>query len=667
MHHRLTIINTRMVNVESLRHQLSTIAAAIVVIWITPPGLAVGQASAQTLVEVRKHGAIPDDGKDDAAAIQMALDQAAANGIRQVRFEAGTYDFTRLDGWEIAPDNSHYHRLYGKDGRYLTVADASGLELVGAVDAAGNPATRWIKRNDLLECQPMILSVEGGSDVTMRNISVDMAPYYYSAGKVLAVLGDEVEIEVLDGHPRIDGQRAFIMGTYDFGTRLAKVVRLTWDTNLPRWQAVGEPAQRRMRITHHGLAQACRPGEGVFWFQGNFCGPLLSFREIRGLKLENIRILGGHGFPLTCSGCRDVTYRNVRLAPEGNRIASSCRDGFKIHRAGGKVLMDGVVIDGCLGDDGQNIHGTWLIPAEKLSDKSVRATDLEGWKPLTPGAKVRLLEKDFNPLWEGEVESCGPMENKNIRITFKDLLPEEIRQDMILEPQEWLPDEVIIRNSTYRNTGRFGIYLKARNVLIEDTRFEGNAGALWIGGEWSPENNWLESTHPQNVTVRRCTFHHNRLDMRFSDSKYDTAITIAAFGNINLPGLMRNIRIHDNTFENEGTCLSAKNCDDVWFWNNRIQNCDKEMTVDPATALAVHRVAKVVQPAADQRKAAAGNPYAVRTQGAAGPACARPGGVFNTDPPAQESLRNFHERFTPDEKPIPGRVRESDFEPKPFE
>ena len=155
---------------------------------------------------------------------------------------------------------------------------------------------------------------------------------------------------------------------------------------------------------------------------------------------------------------------------------------------------------------------------------------------------------------------------------------------MIVEPQEWLPDEVIVRHCTYRNTGRFGIYLKSSNCLIEDSLFEGNAGGLRIGGEWWPKCGWLESTHPRNVTVRRCTFRQNRLDMRFGGCRYDTAIAIEAGYDMTLPGLMRDIRIHDNTFENEGTCLSAKNCDGVWFWNNRIKNCERVMAVDPATA-----------------------------------------------------------------------------------
>ena len=212
---------------------------------------------------------------------------------------------------------------------------------------------------------------------------VDMAPYYYSAGKIAAIKGDEVTIEVLPDHPRIDGQKAYIMGLYDFGTRKAKVVRLTWDFDLPQWKVTGDDKDRQMTIQFPALAQSGKTGDGVFWFQGNFTGSMLNFRNIKGLLLENIRILNGHGFPITCNFCQDITYRNVSIRPEGNRIATACRDGFKIYCGGGKVLMDGVHIEGCLGDDGQNIHGTWLSVLRKQPDNGLVTTT--SMPCLTPG------------------------------------------------------------------------------------------------------------------------------------------------------------------------------------------------------------------------------------------------------------------------------------------
>ncbi|MHC4884763.1 MAG: hypothetical protein ACYTGH_06730 [Planctomycetota bacterium] len=115
-------------------------------------------------------GAIPDDGKSDAEAIQVAFNYALANGIPQIRFAPGTYDLSGIEGWDPAPNWAHYHRLFEKSGSYLHLQGARDLELIGAVDAAGNPATRWIKHNDLREYQPQTLAVEKGVKATEQII-----------------------------------------------------------------------------------------------------------------------------------------------------------------------------------------------------------------------------------------------------------------------------------------------------------------------------------------------------------------------------------------------------------------------------------------------------------------------------------------------------------------
>ncbi len=535
-------------------------------------------------VSVRDFGAVPGDGKDDSQAILVAIEHAKAHNIKRVSFGAGIYEFKILPGWE------------GRERAptcYISLQHISNLELVGAVDAQGNPATQCVKDNDLKEYQPMILSIEHGVNVTVRNIAVDMVPYYYSAGKVMAVQGYEVTIEVLSGHPRIDGQRAYIMGLYDLEERKAKVVRLTWDTDLPKWHIVGDEINRRMTMHYGKLAQSCKAGDGVFWFQGNYNDALLHFGNINGLLLENVQILTGHGFPITCNFCQDITYRNVSIKPVGNRIATTCRDGLKIYCGGGKVVMDGIHVEGCMGDDGQNIHGTWLSVLRKHGVKGL-LTDTS-MPCLTPGKAVVLLDDQFHPAWRSKVESCTK-EGKEMLISFTEPVPDWVHEKTPIEPQEWLPDPLHIVNSVYRSTGRYGVLLKASNALIENCLFENNVAGIHIGGEWS-WGYWLESTNSLHVEIRQCTFRDNHLDMRFAGKRMDKAISIASWTNPDklgepsevLSGLIRDIRIHDNLFENESVCVSLQNCANVWFWNNTLRNCGKDLLVDEKTAVNIYR------------------------------------------------------------------------------
>jgi hypothetical protein len=531
------------------------------------------------VVKVADFGAVPGDGKDDSKAVQAALDHAVASGMSLVIFEAGTYEFKGLPGWGAGESRNRTP--------YVSLEEVSDLELAGAVDEEGNPATLWLKDNDLKEGQPTILSVQGGTGFTLRNIAVDMAPYYYSAGKVLSVEGHEVTIEVLPGHPVIDGQKAYIMGLYDLEARKAKVVRLTWDFDLPSWKVAGEEGSRHMAISHEPLAQSCQPGDGVFWFQGNYTGALIGLSGIDGLLLENVKIMNGHGFPITNNRCRDITYRKVSIRPEGNRIATVCRDGFKLYSASGKVLMEGVHIEGCLGDDGQNIHGTWLAGAEKVSEKALRVNSRRGC--LTVGAEVVLHDDEFRPAWRSIIEDCTEGEG-SMQITFSDPLPDWVHDRTPVEPREWLPDSLRITDCVYRTTGRFGILLRSSNTLIEHSLFENNVAGIHMGSEWS-WGYWLESTNPQHVEIRNCTFRDNQLDIRFGGQPMDMAISIASWTNpdelgrpsLTHHGLMRDILIHDNLFEDEAVCVSLHNCADVWFWNNRLVNCGRDLAIHAPT------------------------------------------------------------------------------------
>ena len=378
------------------------------------------------------------------------------------------------------------------------------------------------------------------------------------------------------------------MGLYDLEARKAKVVRLTWDFDLPQWHTLGAEGDRLMTTRHIPLAQACAVGDGVFWFQGNFCGSLINFGHINNLLVENVHIYGGHGFTLTCNFCRDVTYRKVKIAPVGNRIATSCRDGFKIYCATGKLLMDSVHNEGCLGDDGQNLHGIWLAVVEKRSDKALVATNSVWPSPcLTPGQVVVFLDDAFHPAGHSTVTACTNL-GRDILITFNDPLPEWVHEKTAIEPQEWLPDSLHILNSIYRSTGRFGVLLKASNTLIENCLFENNVAGIHIGGEWS-WGYWLESTNSQHVEIRGCTFRDNRLDIRFGGQKMDVAISVASWTAATALGLMGDIRIHDNLFEDEALCASLQNCRDVWFWNNTLKNCGKDLIANPETTENINR------------------------------------------------------------------------------
>jgi len=418
----------------------------------------------------------------------------------------------------------------------------------------------------------------------MKNFTVDMVPFYNSAGEVVKIDGDEVTVKILDGHPYHDGQPAFVMGTYDLEAGKVKTVRITWDheaphTEVPTWNRTGDPSARLMNTSCKALTEYCNTGDGVFWFQSNYTAGLLLFSGIKDLWLENIHIWNGHGFPLKSNFNYNVTYKKVMLYPPGNRIATACRDGFKLLCNGGRVVMDSIYIDGCLGDDGQNIHGLWLTPQEVRGSHEMAVHYPISKRPfplLTPGHKVRLLDDNQLTAWESTIITCERGEEGRQILSFEDAIPDWVHDSTPVEAQEWLPETMLVKNSVFRNTGRYGIIMKASNAIVENSLFENNVAGIRIGGEWHPL--WLESTHSENFEIRNCNFRSNDLDILYGGIKRDKAIIIHSHS---MPPveLMQDIRIHHNTFENEGICVDVTQCNGFWFWENELINCGQDLEI----------------------------------------------------------------------------------------
>ena len=109
-----------------------------------------------TTIHVQNFGATPGDGIDDLPGIQAAIDEAVAQGGNyRIQFATGVYELDQP--W----------------GDCLLIQDTPNLILEGAVDAQGNPATRFLRRHDYHlngNYPKAILRVKNCDDFTLKNI-----------------------------------------------------------------------------------------------------------------------------------------------------------------------------------------------------------------------------------------------------------------------------------------------------------------------------------------------------------------------------------------------------------------------------------------------------------------------------------------------------------------
>lgn len=553
-------------------------------------------------VNVSAYGAVPNDGIDDSGAIQNAIAYAMQNNIQEVRFAAGQYDFKNNSYPSAASPG------FGGNA-YMVISGANSLYLVGATDANGNPTTKWVRDNPVGDGGSLrqLLYVEWSTDFNVKNVIVDNNPFYYSAGKVTAISGNNVTIEVLPGHPRREGMIGYITGSYNFSTKSNIKERIVWDGTdgvaMPVWHLKSGGNGMLMYTDHALLAQNINVGDGVFWFQGNWtdsCQMIMNYK-VSGLNYENVKILNATGFALTADFCSNIMYSKVALGPDNtNRIAVAPRDGFKMSNASGTVLMDQVTVDG-IGDDGQNCHGMWTSVYKKIDNNTIQCDSWPlnpgGHDAMTIGSQVKLLW--FNTMeyyWTGTIQSYNYDSNNRVTIKFNEILPDVVgtlstggsrEGATAIEPQCWYPTSYIVKNSTFRNAYR-GLKISASNVVIDNCIFEYNRWAgIYMGAENDPW--WIEGKHPSDVEVKNSTFRKN-LEIGGIDIDFHGYVSYGK------KPLGTNINVHNNTFYNEGTGIRIFDIKDSFFTSNTFTGCGTNISIDPTTTA---NISQITPPASD--------------------------------------------------------------------
>lgn len=504
------------------------------------------------VISVATFGAVPDDGLDDTQAIRNAINAAiASNSPQIVQFQAGRYDL----------------KVAGSSNFYIRLLNANNIILRGAT-INNEPATRLVRFNSGLEnvTLPFLLQIRFSKNVQVENLIFDNDPYYYTAGVVTEKTATTVTVDILPDHP-MDILKPYIMGVYDMVNSKNKTLRTTWDTNLPTWSPISGGSGRLMRITFETLATAVNVGDGVFWFQGNHGGAQLVTGKSEDITFKNLITNNSTGFVYHFVDNKNITLEKVKIETTGNRIAVSPRDGIHFASCTGLISLDGVVVKNTPGDDGLNVHGEYLS-VSSISSRTVSFAETVV-ADIKVDSRIQFLDANFQPVWTGTVESATPeiVNNSAVTVVLKETPPNWIVAGTLANPLGWVPKSFIVKNSTFENTGRFGIIAKTNNVVIDSStfRFNANAGVV-IGSSYN--SFFKEAQSPWNVFIRNCTFENNI--RRMGDMGPSGVMIDQLF--IDNPNINGNLFLSNNTFKDETHAYTIRDAMNVHLWGNIYNN-----------------------------------------------------------------------------------------------
>ncbi|NQU44718.1 right-handed parallel beta-helix repeat-containing protein, partial [bacterium] len=428
-------------------------------------------------LHVSQFGAIPNDGRDDMAAINQAVQTAIQGGQNEVLFDAGTYNMMTTC---TIPGQS--------DGHYIGIYNAHDLALIGKTDASGEPSTR-LERNYPLsnDAAPYFqLRIRDSKDITVQNVVLANNPPFGSTGRVVSVdtANDVVEIEVLEGLPSYDGMRCASAHVWNLETGKLKrfgitptEATLTIGINITKmWEAVPGTNARRLKMTGAGFSEKVTVGDGISWHHNakdvNTQSDVMYSEDI---TFDNVKYPNVTGMGMLAGYNHNLTLRRITFRPENGNLAIGGRDGMHLSMNSGRLLVEDCFFKG-LRMDPLVIRKTFGLITEIRPDGSIVA------KPgytVPAGDKIRFWVGDSPE--DRTIASCKHQGSGFYLYTFEEPIPADAIVGTPLGYQTHTLDEGLIRNCVFEDNFGSPIVNFEENITVEGCTFDNNSYQLKYG------------------------------------------------------------------------------------------------------------------------------------------------------------------------------------------
>ncbi len=507
------------------------------------------EAEEGTVADVNKAGAVADDGKDDTAAVQAAIDALAGKDGARLVFGKGRYDFFAGRN----PRSKHAAMLFRK---------CKGLTVEG-------------KDTTLLFHGLTAVMQFGQCDrVTVRNLTIDWERPPFSVGTVTAARGRSFDVKVFKEYPVTGGEPVQAFMEYDPKTRLPQRRGLDVYHQVKSTELIGAQ-ELRLNLTR---GVAVRPGMLLVLRHQVYRYNALSFRECSDVTVENVTVYTTPGMAVTGHRSKDFLLKNVqvRIRPGTNRLMSSTADAAHFNSCSGEIRILDCLFEG-MGDDAVNVHGMWHTVRAVVDKHTVVTGCRNGWLiPPQPGHNMEFTDpKTILPYAEGRVKSVAlDRKSKVHRIEFADALPGRLKKGHVLGNVSWAP-KLHISGCTVRANRARGFLVQTRHAVIEKNAFEHVTGA---GIHVTTDvGHWQESIGTRDVVIRGNTFEECNYGAAMAQAPINVFAHLPGWKDVPNPGVHRSLVIEGNTIRGtDNAAIFVSATDGATIRDNVIENCSRD-------------------------------------------------------------------------------------------
>lgn len=502
-------------------------------------------------VDVRSFGAVPGDGRDDAAAVLAALEECRKLESPVLVFSKGRYHFS------AGNKSQHERMMFVVSGIDNLTIDGQGSEF--AMDGLTG-----------------VFAFSNCKNLTLRNFSIDWDRPFFSTGKVVAAEGNHFDVEVLPEYPVKGGEPVEAYMDYDPVTKLP--MRGGVDqyytgekTELLREQVLRVYVKNQTPI---------KPGVLVVLRHSVYGTAALHCDRCSDVKINDVTVHHVPGMGFTANVCTSVTLSRFHVVPSRGRIMSATADATHFGGCKGTIRMDSCEFEG-MGDDGVNIKsGLYLSLVSKIDERTIVAVhNLKFRDAPDPGDSMEISHvDDLLPYATARVESAAELLDKTYKLQFDDALPSELKEGDVFGNSTRCA-KVRISNCQVRKNRARGMLIQTRDAVIENCKFiDCTSSGIMVLTEVT---HFFESIGTRDVTVRNCLFDHCNYGAALGPGALCAYAYLKGLTYPPKPGVHKNIVFEGNTIRRtDGAGIFVAGVDGMAILNNSIQGCSDRPSSD---------------------------------------------------------------------------------------
>ncbi|MGN0002529.1 MAG: right-handed parallel beta-helix repeat-containing protein [Sphingobacterium composti] len=520
-------------------------------------------------IHVRSFGAIPDDGRNDAIPIQLALERARKVPGSVIYFEPGIYDFEMEEALSI--EANALRGRYGENVQAVLFKPSApyviGLDLGGCRDVRIEAEGATVLFSGWYEA----ISIRNALNVKIKGLSIDYKRPPYTIGEIIDTQNGSFDIRFDNRlYSMLDSLITGRIHFYD-----VKKDRVYTAGNDEGKTLLNDSTIRIFSNANPPLNDLC-----ILRHSAHYRAAIL-IKESKEIELIDVKIHSHPGMGVVGHRSENIMLHNLQVIPRPGTQISTNTDATHFTSCKGKIVLKDCKFAG-QGDDCTNIHNYYYEIYPDAHDRRkveirIEQADLHALSldypdiadtlllvdrsTLEPIANFKVMQVDTSSqLWRVSVTLDKPLSFDRSKYFLTNITRRPA---------------VEILNNTVRSHLARAYLIKSKNVIIRGNTIQQSSGtAIQLGAEL----NWRESGPVENVLIENnyiidCGYGHGIQD--------GTAINVDVSSVKSNPFLLnKNIVIKNNVIQAVGgQAIYIRGSKNVRVLNNKIFGALKDVVI----------------------------------------------------------------------------------------